>query len=102
MMKLQNGHIIIDFEVFSQILEGEEQVNLVYYPDRRQLLLAGKSKTFFEKMHATKWQRLKEKNAQGDKALFVREILLDHDLDDTDRLLTFEVKNTGIIAIMLS
>ena len=100
-MKLQNGHIIIPVDVFSQILEGEEQVNLVYYPERNQLLLAGKSKTFFEKMHKTKWQRLKEKNAQGDQALFVREILLDYDLDDTDRVLTYETKTTGIIAVEL-
>jgi hypothetical protein len=101
-MKLQNGHIIIPVEVFSQILEGEEQVNLVYYPERNQLLFAGKSKTFFEKMHKTKWQSLKEKNAQGDKALFVREILLDFDLDDTDRVLTYEIKTTGIISIELA
>jgi hypothetical protein len=52
-------------------------------------------------MHKTKWQRLKEKNAQGDKALFVREILLDYDLDDTDRVLTYETKSTGIIAVDL-
>lgn len=100
-MKLQNGHIIIPVEVFTQILEGEEQVNLVYYHERNQLLFAGKSKTFFEKMHKTKWQRLKDKNAMGDKALFVREILLDYDLDDTDRMLPYETKSTGIISIEL-
>ncbi|TDB60381.1 hypothetical protein [Arundinibacter roseus] len=100
-MELKNGHIIIPVSLVEQVLQGEEQINLVYYPERSQLLFAGKSKTFFEKLHATKWMRLKSKNAQGDKALFVREILLDYDLDDSDRPLTYSVKNTSIIAVEL-
>lgn len=100
-MKLQNGHIIIPADIFQRVLEGEEQINLVYYPERNQLLFAGKSKTFFEKMHKTKWQRLKDKNTQGDKSLFVREILLDNDIDDSDRELTYDIKNTGIVTVQL-
>ncbi|MCU0469144.1 MAG: hypothetical protein MUF58_11105 [Arcicella sp.] len=100
-MKLQNGHIIIPAEVAKTVLENEQQVNWVYYPDRQTLLIAGKSKVFFEKLHKTDWQTLKDKNVQGDKSLFVRSILIDHDLDDTDRELTFDLKNTGIITINL-
>lgn len=98
-MKLQNGHIIIPAEIFQRVLEGEEQINWVYYPERGQLLFAGKSKVFFEKMHKTKWMSLKSKNLQGDKSLYVREIILDYDLDDTDRPLISEIKNTGIITV---
>lgn len=100
-MKLQNGHIIIPFEIVKTVLENEVQVNLVYYPERRVLLFSGKSKMFFEKLHKTEWQTLKEKNAQGDKSLFVRAILIDNDLDEIDRELEYEIKNTGIISVIL-
>lgn len=100
-MKLQNGHIIIPATLVTTILEDEIQVSWVYYPERNTLLIAGKSKAFFEKMHKTDWQTLKAKNAAGDKALFVRAILLDNDLDESDRDLVFDLKNTGIISITL-
>lgn len=100
-MKLQNGHIIIPAEIVNTVLQNEVQINQVFYADRNILLLAGKSKLFFEKLHKTDWQTLKDKNILGDKALFVRAILIDNDLDDTDRELVFEIKNTGIITIKL-
>lgn len=101
-MKLQNGHILISAELFKTVLEGEEQVNWVYYPERGHFLLAGKSKVFFEKMHKTKWMSLKDKNLKGDKSLYVREVLIDYELDESDRDLSFEIKTTGIITISLS
>ncbi len=101
-MKLQNGHIIIPNQIYATVLQNEIQVNWVYYAERGQLLIAGKSKTFFEKMHATQWATLKDKNLNGDKALYVRGILIDNDLDDTNRNLAYEIKNTGIITVSLT
>ncbi len=100
-MKLQNGHIIIPAEIVKTVLENENQVNWVYYSERQTLLIAGKSKVFFEKIHKTNWQSLKDKNMQGDKSLFVRAILLDNELDELDRDLVFDLKTTGIISISL-
>jgi hypothetical protein len=100
-MKLQNGHIIIPSEIVQEVLENEVQISWVYYPDRNTLLIAGKSKIFFEKLHKTDWQTLKDKNLKGDKSLFIRAILIDNDLDDADRDLDFEIKNSGIISINL-
>ena len=100
-MKLQNGHIIFPCEIVEEILENEVQINWVFYPDRNTLLIAGKSKIFFEKLHKTDWQTLKDKNLKGDKSLFIRAILIDNDLDDSDRNLDFEIKNSGIISIKL-
>jgi hypothetical protein len=100
-MKLQNGHIIFPSEIIQEILENEVQINWVFYPDRNTLLIAGKSKNFFKKLHKTDWQTLKDKNLKGDKSLFIRAILIDNDLDDSDRNLDFEIKNSGIISIKL-
>lgn len=100
-MQLKNGHIILPVEMVSDVLQGEAQINFVYYPERSQLLFCAKSKTFFEKLHKTKWIMLKDKNLRGDKSWFVREILIDNDLEDTDRELPHEIKHTGIIIVEL-
>jgi hypothetical protein len=100
-MRLQNGHIILPNDVVKTVLEGELQVSLVFYPERSTLLVAGKSKAFFEKLHKTEWMALKDKNAQGDKSLFVRALLIDHNLDETDRDLEYEIKSVGILSIQL-
>jgi len=100
-LALKNGHIIIPAIIVNEWLDANGYVNMVYYPERSQLLVAAKSKLFFEKMHTTKWMVLKDKNLQGDKTLYIREILIDNDLDDTDRSLCFEIKNTGIVIIDL-
>lgn len=98
---LKNGHIIIPASIVQSWLDRDDHVNMVYYPQRSQLLVAAKSKTFFKKLHKTKWMVLKDKNPAGDKTLYVREILIDNDLDEDDRPLLFEIKSTGILAIDL-
>lgn len=98
---LKNGHLILPVHLVETVLEGELQINWVYYPERRSLLFAGKSRHFFEKMHKTMWQTLKNKNVVGDKAFFIRGILIDNNLDDTDRELSYEIKTTGIVTVEL-
>jgi len=101
MLQLKSGHLLFDSELVNQLFGNEEQVNTVYYPERKDLLIAPRSKTFFQKLHKTSWTALKLKNPKGDKTIFIRDLLLDHDIDDTDRQLEFEVKSTGIIEIKL-
>lgn len=101
MLQLKAGHLLFDSSLINEVFEGEEQVNMVYYPDRNSLLVAGRSKTFFEKLHKTSWTALKLKNPNGDKSLFIRDLIIDHDLDSTDRPISYDVKKTGIIEINL-
>ncbi|MFN3848627.1 MAG: hypothetical protein ACK4NY_04330 [Spirosomataceae bacterium] len=101
MLQLKSGHLVFDSELVNQLFGNDEQVNTVYYPERKDLLIAPRSKTFFQKLHKTSWTALKLKNPKGDKTIFIRDLLLDHDIDDTDRQLEFEVKSTGIIEIKL-
>lgn len=98
---LKNGHLLLSAELAARAFAGEEQIRLVYYPDRHKLLLAAKSDIFFEKMHKTQWLVLKERNPQGDKALLIRDILLDHDLDQDDRAVPFDFQPTGILCVTL-
>ena len=101
MVRLKNGHLYVDAPIVQQAFGDDPQVSVVYYPDRQTLLVAGKSKAFFEKMHQTNWVVLKDRNLAGDKTVYLREILIDHDLDESDRDLTYDLKTTGILAVTL-
>jgi hypothetical protein len=101
MVHLKNGHLYLDAAIVAEAFGDDPQVSVVYYPDRQTLLVAGKSKAFFEKLHQTNWVVLKDRNLRGDKTVYLREILIDHDIDDADRDLPYELKTTGIIAVTL-
>ncbi len=100
-IQLKNGHICFDKTLVETLFGEEEKANLVYYPERKTLLLAARSKTFFEKMHKVHWTVLKLRNLKGDKTISIQDLILDNDLENTDRLLNYEIKNTGIISIEL-
>lgn len=101
MLNLKSGHLTFEKDLVNELFGNEEQVNLVYYPIRKTLLMAAQSKTFFSKLHKTNWTALKLRNPKGDKTIFLRDLLIDNDLDDSDRTLAYQIKNTGIIEIQL-
>ncbi|KPM49733.1 hypothetical protein [Jiulongibacter sediminis] len=101
MIQLKSGHLIFDHKLIKDVFSEEDQVNHVYYPERKSFLIAPASKTFFKKMHETKWSNLKLKNLQGDKSLFIRDLIIDHEINDEDRGLTYDLKKTGFIEIEL-
>lgn len=100
-LQLKNGHLLLTAELAAHAFPGEQQVRLVYYPERHELLVAGRSDIFFEKMHKTSWLVLKDRNPHGDKALYVRDLLLDHDLDAADRPVAYDLQPTGILCVTL-
>jgi len=101
MIQLKNSNLLIEAPLAHEAFGTDNQAGIVYYPDRNTLLVAGKSKTFFEKLHRTHWVILKNRNLQGDRSVSIRDILIDNDLDDTDRPLKYELKTTGILSIWL-
>ena len=51
-------------------------------------------------MHEPTQFLLKSRNLKGDRTLAIREILIDNDLDTTDRTLTYElVEKTNLLKI---
>lgn len=98
---LKNSYLLIEASVAQAAFGDDWQVSVAYYPDRQTLLVAGKSKSFFEKLHQTNWLLLKDRNLAGDKSVNIRELLIDNDLDDTDRSLAYDLKTTGILSIAL-
>jgi hypothetical protein len=102
MVRLKISHLYIDAEVAKAVFGEDERVNLIYYPDRNDLLICGVSQSFFTKLHKdTSQHLLKNRNLNGDKTLALHELLIDNEIEDTDRELVFEIKNTGILMVKL-
>ncbi|MCI4669521.1 MAG: hypothetical protein MRZ79_15410 [Bacteroidia bacterium] len=101
-LKLKSQHLVIHRQVLNK-WEGEiDNVFFCYYPKRKQLFLAPVSHAFFPKLHEANQAFLKTKNLQGDKSMPLHEILMDEELDTSDRILEFEfMEKHGILKIYI-
>jgi hypothetical protein len=88
-IKLKTQHLYIDAGIAADALGETAQVFVVYYPQQHALLLAPMDDTIFPTVHKASLQMLKNRNLQGDKTLSLQEIIIDNDIDDTDRELVF-------------
>ena len=88
-IKLQTQHLWISAEVAESTFGDSAQVYVVYYPQMKALLLAPMDDTIFPTQHKAGLQMLKKRNLQGDRTISLQEIIIDHDIDDTDRELPF-------------
>ncbi|MEM8525458.1 MAG: hypothetical protein AAGG68_12530 [Bacteroidota bacterium] len=89
-VSLKSSHLLIDRTVATEIFGDDLNVHLVYYPDRRALMLAPKSDKLFKQLHKAKQHMLKDRNAQGDKTVALHELLIDNEINSTDRELEYE------------
>lgn len=102
-LKLTNGHLIIDRSVVADLFEGMSYVRVVYYPSNHTLMIAQDHDEVFKALHKSKALLLKDKNPAGDKSVSLREILMDFDLDDTDRAPGFHMdKQMKVLKVYLS
>ena len=90
MVKLSNSHIIIDKETAAALFSDAAQVNWVYYPQRKTLMVAAGADTLFKSLHKTSGSLLKIRNEQGDRSISMLELIIDNDLDGSDRELSFK------------
>lgn len=90
-LQLVSGHLYIPADIANQIFQNVQNVNVVYYADKRRLLIAPKEDELFSKMHKAKQFMLKKRNALGSRSIALREIFIDHEVDNSDRTLIYEV-----------
>lgn len=101
-VRLQLDHLIISEYIAGPHFADVQNVNMVYYPDRQSLLIAPLSDELFTTLHKTRRCLLKDKNLNGAKSLAIHEILIDNQLDRTDRALEYEMEpELGILKITL-
>jgi len=89
-ISLSKAHIVIPASIADNLFAHANQVNWVYYPSQKMLLVAAADDESFKAVHKTAMSMLKFKNTQGDRSFSVQELILDHDMDQADRNLRFE------------
>jgi hypothetical protein len=99
-LNLKSQHIIVYQPMVEKFFSGETHVLLKYDTAEKVLLMAPASRNEFKVAHKAAQHMLKERNLKGDKSISIHEILIDHELDDNDRVLSFSIQE-GIIKINL-
>ncbi|GJM33801.1 MAG: hypothetical protein DHS20C18_28020 [Saprospiraceae bacterium] len=101
-LRLKASHLQIDHEIVEQIFGDDHNAYAVYYADKKSLLLAPVSDELFKKLHKASQHMLKDRNLKGDKAIALHEMIIDNQLDDTDRELNYELQpGLGILNVKL-
>lgn len=89
-IQLASGHLILNAAIAKEFFGEASHVNLVYYAQRKIMLLAPVDDDLFKSLHKTSMVMLKLKNSRGDKSVTIQEILIDNDIDATNRILNFQ------------
>ena len=101
-VRLKSSHLLIDREVVVEVFGEDTNVHAIYYADRHTLLLAPATDEVFKSLHKAGRHMLKDRNLKGDKSIALHEILIDHQIDATDRDLTYELQTgLGILNVHL-
>jgi hypothetical protein len=89
---LEAGHICIKKNIAETVFGLETVVLSVFYPKDNSFLVAPAGEELFKNLHKANQQMLKSKNAAGDKSISIQELLLDNDIEETDRNLEFVIE----------
>lgn len=97
---LKSSHIYLDVSLVQKIFGEIHYAYVTYVALQKKILITPVSSQWFVKMHEPTQFLLKSRNLKGDRTLAIREILIDNDLDTTDRTLTYElVEKTNLLKI---
>lgn len=100
-IQLLNRHLIIPAKISQSFLGNQSHIHMVYYPQHKKLMLAPASDALFKQLHKTTMQMVKDKNMAGDKSISLEEILIDQDLDDSNRPLDYFLDAMNIISVYI-
>ncbi|MEQ8553103.1 MAG: hypothetical protein RIC06_24470 [Cyclobacteriaceae bacterium] len=90
-IRLKSSHLIISPDIVKEILNGISSVYVSYKEDQELLLLSPKENDWFPKLHKSIEFLLKDKDLLGTKSVAIREILIDHDINASDRELQYAI-----------
>lgn len=90
-IELRASHLIIHPHIATNVFSNTFTAFVAYNKGNKTLLVSPNSNGWFVKLHGAAECILKEKNIQGTRSLGIRQILIDHDLDDADRSLSYEL-----------
>ena len=90
---LKSEHIYLDAELANQFFQAGNPVFISFKEEEKAVLMAPLTNSWFSKLHQAQQTLLKARNQQGDCTTSIRDLILDHDLNATDRELTFTLNN---------
>lgn len=86
MITLSNGHIVIGKEMAETLLEADNnKIAWVFYTAKNTMMIASQKDELFTSIHKATISILKLKNGRGDRSFSIQELLIDKELNDTDR-----------------
>lgn len=86
---LKTQHLILLHSLVERVLPEQTHVLLKYQNDKNALLIAPAVNSAFKEKYKASLFMLKERNLKGDRSVAIHEILIDNDLNESDRELTF-------------
>jgi hydrogenase maturation protease len=89
---LEGSHICIKKDVAERVFGSENIVLSVFYARGSTFMVAPAGEELFKTIHKGSQQMLKSKNIAGDKSIPIHELLLDHEIDGTNRDLAFNME----------
>ena len=92
-VELKSSHLILPPELATQVLPESHSVYVAYKEQMNTILVSPKENAWFPKLHQSQELMLKSKDLKGTKSIPIREILIDHDIDDLDKKLTCTVNS---------
>ncbi|MBU3025887.1 hypothetical protein [Zobellia galactanivorans] len=102
-ISLKTSHIYLDHELIAPIFGETQYAYVTYVKEQGTILITPVTSQWFVKMYKPTQFLLKTRNLKGDKTLAVRELLIDNDLDMTDRELDYEIiEKTRLIKVAIS
>ncbi|CAM4421620.1 MULTISPECIES: hypothetical protein [Flavobacteriaceae] len=100
---LKTSHINLDSELIEPIFGEIHYAYVTYVKEQGKILITPVSSQWFVKMYKPTQFLLKSRNLKGDKSLAVREILIDNNLNMTDKDLEYEIiDKTNLIKVNIS
>lgn len=90
-VELKSAHLIVPPEITKTIFGDEQAVYVAYKEDSKAFLISPKSNSWFSKLHKSSEVLLKSKDMAGTKSISIREFLIDHELDTSNKTLSCTV-----------
>jgi len=99
-VNLHSQHIIVHHTLAGRVLQHHVRALVYFDPGLSQISLVAPDRPEYAEKKGYRQCLVKERNRMGDRAFSVQDILLDNNLDETDRPLEFEEEN-GVLCIRL-
>lgn len=92
-VELKSAHLIVPAEIAKEVFGDEQTAYVAYKEESSTLLLSPKSNSWFSKLHKSSEILLKSKDMLGTKSVSIGELLIDHELDQSNRNLSYVINH---------